>query len=51
MKHEHYSIRLSETMKKHIVEEARKLQLLPSEYLRNLILRDMEIKGYGKATQ
>ena len=49
MKNKNYSIRLTEKMVEHIVNEAKKLELLPSEYLRNLILRDMEVKGSGKA--
>lgn len=47
MKSENYCIRLTESMKKHIVDEARKLELLPSEYLRKIIMEDMERKGFG----
>lgn len=46
MKSENYSIRLTEAMKEHLVKEARKLQLLPSEYLRKIIMDDMERKGF-----
>lgn len=50
MKNENYSIRLTEAMKEHLVTEARRMQLLPSEYLRKIIMEDMEKKGfnYGK---
>lgn len=50
MKDLNYSIRLTEAMKDHLVAEAHKLQLLPSEYLRKIIVEDMERKGfcYGK---
>ncbi len=51
MKNKNYSIRLSEKMANHLVEEARKMELLPSEYLRNLILRDMEVKAGGSSNK
>lgn len=40
-----YTIRLEGKMTRHIVIEARKLKLLPSEYLRKLILDDMQRKS------
>lgn len=46
MKDLNYSIRLTEAMKDHLVKEARKLQLLPSEYLRKIIMDDMDRRGY-----
>ena len=46
MKDLNYSIRLTKAMKDHLVAEAHKLQLLPSEYLRKIIVEDMERKGF-----
>lgn len=42
MKEENYSIRLSEKMKNFIIEQAKMRGMLPSEYLRFLLQREME---------
>ena len=48
IKEKNYSIRLSNKMTDFLTEEAKKRELLPSEYLRYLIQKEMENLGYGK---
>lgn len=46
MKNKNYSIRLSEIMAQYLVEKSRERQMLPSEYLRYIIQREMDKEGY-----
>ena len=52
MKENNYSIRISDRMKEHLIKMAKEKELLPSEYLRLLIERDIEREKYhGKIDQ
>ena len=51
MKNKIYSIRLSEPMTDFLVKQARKMAMLPSEYLRYLIQREMERTDYQYGKQ
>ena len=51
MKNKNYSIRLSEPMADFLVEQGRKMSMLPSEYLRYLIQKEMERTGYQYGKQ
>ena len=51
MKNKNYSIRLSEKMTEFLVSEAKKRELLPSEYLRYIIQKEMERINYGETNK
>lgn len=46
MKSINYSVRISQLMSDFLKQEGQKMAMLPSEYLRYLIQKEMERKGY-----